>query len=188
VISLINGHSSPSEEGWLTLPEAAAKLGIAVITLRRRLKEGAYEAKQVPGPHGPQWMIRLINEKPEPTRVIVAAHQVDQAGEQADQGEADQADKPDEAQNGRFDKADQGTGDQAALLEALKLVRELQVENRSLAGQVGFLQAQLIQSQGQLEQAQQTIKALEAPKVEEVEQERREEPLPWWKAWLRALS
>jgi hypothetical protein len=173
VVSLINGQTSSSEEGWLTLPEAAAKLGIAVITLRRRLKEGAYEAKQVPGPHGPQWMIRLINVKPEPTRMIVAAHQIDQAGDQSEQGQTDQADKP-----------DQGAGDQAALLESLKLIRELQVENRSLAGQVGFLQAQLIQSQGQLEQAHQTIRALEAPKGEQ----QLEEGLSWWKRWWKALG
>src|SRR5215211_2074213 len=98
MISLINGQTGSPEEGWLTLPEAATKLGIAVITLRRRLKEGAYEAKQVPGPHGPQWMIRLINEGPAPTRVMVAAHQVDQP----EQGGFDQA-----------DRADRGESDQA---------------------------------------------------------------------------
>jgi len=182
VISLINGQTGSSEEGWLTLPEAATKLGIAVITLRRRLKEGAYEAKQVPGSHGPQWMIRLINEGPVPTKVMVAAHQVDQASDQPEQGQTNQAEQADEGESDQADKADQGAGDQGAIVEALKLIRELQVENRSLAGQVGFLQAQLIQSQGQLGQAQDTIKALEAPKAEEQEQ-----TLPWWRGWWHRL-
>jgi hypothetical protein len=179
---LINGQAGSSDESWLTLPEAATKLGIAVITLRRRLKEGAYEAKQVPGPHGPQWMVRLISEGPAPTRVMVAAHQVDQADDQPEQGKFEEADQSGEGETDQSDQADQGGGDQAALVEALKLIRDLQVENRTLAGQLGFLQAQLIQSQGQLEQARDTIKALEAPKAEQKEQ-----TWPWWRGWWHRL-
>jgi hypothetical protein len=179
VLSLINGREASSDGGWLTLPEAAARLGVAVITLRRRLKEGAFEAKQTPGPHGPQWMIRLESDQVAATKVIVAAHQVDQA-EQAVREESDQAEQ---GQNDQADKPEQGGGDQAALLEALRMMRSLQEENRTLAGQVGFLQAQLLQSQAQLGEAQQTIKMLEAPKVEVVEQGSEESAKPWWRFW-----
>jgi hypothetical protein len=44
------------------------------------------------------------------------------------------------------------------LVEALRLIGRLQEENRTLAGQMGYLQAQL-------EQARETIRALEAPRT-----------------------
>jgi hypothetical protein len=94
-----------------------------------------------------------------------------------DQAQEGSADQPDEGGDDQADKADQGDGDQGAFLEALRMMRQLQEENRALAGQVGFLQAQLLHTQGQLEQAQSTIKVLEAPKLEE-------EPVrPWWRFW-----
>jgi hypothetical protein len=40
----------------------------------------------------------------------------------------------------------------------------------------------------QLGQARETIKALEAPKAEEVAQGGREEPLSWWRTWLQTLE
>jgi hypothetical protein len=49
------------------------------------------------------------------------------------------------------------------LLELARLVGRLQEENRTLAGQLGFLQAQLLQAQDALGAARETILALEAP-------------------------
>jgi len=136
----------------------------------------------MPGPHGPQWMIRLESEQPAPTKVIVASHQIDQPSEQAEQSQGGGSDQAEQGQNDQADKADQGRGDQAALLETLRMMRLLQEENRILAGQVGFLQAQLLQSQAQLTEAQQTIRMLEAPKLE-VDEQGSGETKPWWKFW-----
>ena len=44
---------------WVTLAEAAGLLGCSVDTVRRRLRKGALEARQVPTQHGPAWMVRL---------------------------------------------------------------------------------------------------------------------------------
>ncbi len=52
-----------------------------------------------------------------------------------------------------------------ALVKALDMVRALQAENERLAGQLGFLQAQL-------QEAQNKIRLLTAPK------------LPWWRRLL----
>jgi excisionase family DNA binding protein len=54
----------------------------------------------------------------------------------------------------------QGPAESAAILEALRLVDRLQHDNRELAGQVGYLRAQL-------DAARQTIRALEAPNPQE---------------------
>ena len=53
----------------------------------------------------------------------------------------------------------------SALVKALDMVRALQIENERLAGQLGFLQAQL-------QEAQNRIRLLTAPK------------LPWWRRLL----
>ena len=45
--------------GWATLAEAASALGVSVITVRRALKRGELEAKQVTTPHGPTWLVWL---------------------------------------------------------------------------------------------------------------------------------
>jgi len=47
--------------------------------------------------------------------------------------------------------------------ELVRLLARLQEENRTLAGQLGFLQAQLAHTREALTQAQETIRALEAP-------------------------
>ncbi len=144
-----------------------------MITLRRRLKENHFEAKQVPSRSGPQWMIRLDHAQGSVTKHLVAPHQVeDYSQDQAEQAQtegSDQADNPHQAT-------------QQPLLEALSLIRELQEENRNLAGQLGFVQAQLLQSQHQLEQADQKMLMLEAPKAEP-QVGSADEPKPWWRFW-----
>jgi hypothetical protein len=52
-------QDDPTESGWLTLAEAGISLGCSVDTLRRRLKRGELEARQIPTRHGPAWQVRL---------------------------------------------------------------------------------------------------------------------------------
>ncbi len=44
---------------WYTLAEAAPILGVSVDTVRRRLKRGEFEARQVRTQHGPTWEVCL---------------------------------------------------------------------------------------------------------------------------------
>jgi len=179
VISLVSERPELQEGEWLTLPQAAQKLGVSVITLRRRLKENQFEAKQVPSRSGPQWMIRLDQAQGSVSRHLVAPHQVED-------GQEDQAEQAQHEATDQADKGDQTT--QQPLLEALRLIRELQEENRNLAGQLGFVQAQLLQSQQQLEQAQERVLMLEAPKVEVSEQVSHDETVGWWRRWWNRVN
>jgi hypothetical protein len=102
---------------WYTLAEAAPVLGVSVDTVRRRLKRGQIEGRQVHTQHGPTWEVSLGN--------ISTEHR------EAAQGSA----------NGAQGAAG---GDAApAVIQLVALVDRLQQENRVLAGQVGFLSAQL---------------------------------------------
>ena len=44
---------------WYTIAEAAPVLGVSVDTVRRRLKRGELEARQVHTQHGPTWEVCL---------------------------------------------------------------------------------------------------------------------------------
>jgi len=100
--------------GWYTLAEAAPVLGVSVDTVRRRLKRGELEGRQVHTQHGPTWEVCLGTSSTE---------RQDNA-EGAAQGDAE---------------GDAGHG----IVRLVDLVDRLQRENRDLAGQVGFLTAQL---------------------------------------------
>ena len=115
---------------WVTIAEAAPILGCSVDTVRRRLKRGELEARQVHTQHGPTWEVCLGNVRGDMPTV------------------------------GSTPRQAAGSADGAAILEALRLVGRLQEENRTLAGQVGYLQAQL-------DQAREQLRALEAPKTHE---------------------
>jgi hypothetical protein len=44
---------------WVTLAEAARRDGVSIDTVRRRMKRGELEARQVPTRHGLAWQVRL---------------------------------------------------------------------------------------------------------------------------------
>jgi hypothetical protein len=129
-----------SGELWLPLAEASPRLGVSVKTLRRRVKAGQIEGRQVSTPHGPAYLVRVGEQAPLGTRASslngVGTHRVDGAGSVDDQGTR------------RLDDV--------AGLELVRLVAHLQEENRNLAGQLGYIQAQY-------QQAQEVIRALQAP-------------------------
>jgi excisionase family DNA binding protein len=47
---------------WLTIPEAAQRLGLSIVTVRRRIKQGSLEAELQPGIRGPEYRVRLPSE------------------------------------------------------------------------------------------------------------------------------
>lgn len=121
---------------WVTIAEAAKRLGVSVDTVRRRVKDGSLTSQQVQRPQGYTWQIFLAD--------------------------AQQSDAP----------------TQQSLGELVSLVRDLQKENRDLAGQLGYLQAQL-------QAAQEEVRMLRAPEVPLVVEQAPENPARrvWWAFW-----
>jgi hypothetical protein len=152
------------EGEWLTLGEAAPRLGISVDALRRRLKRGQLTGRQIVTRYGPTWQVLLPNPGDPPTVTPTVAPALNDAPTLA----------PTVAD-----------GEGAGLADLVQLLRELREENRTLAGQLGYVQAQL-------EQSRERVRALEAPKVEQNEPERQDQPpepprRPWWWFW-RSLT
>jgi excisionase family DNA binding protein len=139
----------------ISVQDAAAHLGVSERTIRRRIKAGQLAATQVPTSQGYEWRIHLNSTN----EVDTPAVQVDSNAVQVD-GTPDQA------------KQEPTSTSESALVRALDLVEKLQHENLELAGRVGFYQAKL-------QDAQEQIRLLSAPK----EQERPKGP--WWKRLLR---
>ena len=145
-----------AENGWLSLAEAATALHCSVDTVRRRIKRGEITAKQVATQRGPAWRVLLGSL---PGNLPPVEHVAPQPAEHAADG--------------------------AGMVALVHLVGRLQEENRTLAGQVGFLQAQM-------QQAHETIRALQAGAEHEPSTTADPETSspapqadqPWWKRLL----
>jgi hypothetical protein len=140
---------------WVNLQEGSQRLDTSIQTLRRRIKAQQIKARQVASQHGPSWevWVPIVDQKEEATES-----------------------------------------------ELVRFLREVQEENRHLIREfqekLEDKQQEIVQKTEvatmwqaraemlgmQLQQAQQTIKMLEAPKVE-IEEGSREETTPWWKFW-----
>ncbi len=152
---------------WLTLQVASQRLGVSIQTLRRKVKKGNIPSRQVETIHGMTYEVCVAPDYPTLERVGWET-------------------RPKTEESGS--------------LELLALLHKLQDENRELHQEVvakseacamwqaraEMVSAQLTATQVQLGEAQQIIKALEAPKVELKLEESREvvvEAKPWWKIW-----
>ena len=165
---------------WLPLGEAARRLGVTPDAIRKRIPAGRARARK----RGGRWL------------VWVAAAELAASG---------RPDEPEWAVEVGADEPEPGTGQTGipggtgTLLAApqrssetelrlLGLVEKLQEENRNLAGQLGFREAQL-------QQAHERIRLLEAGPApaatpspggepEEPETGKPEPPArPWWRFW-----
>jgi excisionase family DNA binding protein len=142
---------------WYTIAEAAPVLGVSVDTVRRRLKRGELEARQVHTQHGPTWEVCL--------GIASTEHQ------DAVQGSA----------NGAQGYAEGVAG--PGMVQLVALVDRLQQENRVLAGQVGFLTAQLSVAEDRLALAAAPQLPPDAPTVPEPDEPPTEPPLTHLRAW-----
>jgi hypothetical protein len=172
---------------WLPLGEAARRLGVTPDAIRKRIPAGRARARK----RGGRWLVWV-------TAAELAASGRPDEPEWVAEAEADEP-EPGTGQTG----IPGGTGTLLAAapqssseteLRLLGLVEKLQEENRNLAGQLGFREAQL-------QQAHERIHLLEAGPVPasspppEREPEFREEPerpetgnaappaRPWWRFW-----
>jgi excisionase family DNA binding protein len=130
----------------LSVKEAALQLGIDEKTVRTRIKAGVIPALKVSRPQGYTWHIFPDG---------LPAHLDAQVDPAPDPG-GTQVDPP------------PTHVDPAPLVQ---LVEKLHAENTNLAGQLGFVQAQLLE-------ATERIKLLEGPKEPEPR-------VPWWRRLLR---
>jgi len=145
---------------WYTLAEAAPILGVSVDTVRRRLKRGLIEGRQVHTQHGPTWEVTLGTASTE--------------HEDAAEGAAQPA-------QGTQGVAEDEAG--AGLVQLVALVDRLQQENRTLAGQVGFLTAQLGAAEDRLAIAAAPIRLQEAQPGPESAPASIGPPGPFSRAW-----
>jgi hypothetical protein len=148
------------EGAWVSLEEAAHRLGLKVDTVRKKVRKGGLIARQSPRPQGYVWEVYLVG------------HQV-----------ADQV-------SSEVDPAVPGTDLVAltALMERLaEENRRLSEQNVQLAGQLGFTTAQLQAKDAQLQAAHEQIALLEAPKEAEGFVKTLDETpsAPWWRWWRR---
>lgn len=58
---MVNLSADPEQDGWLTLAEAADRLGVWIYTIRRQVKRGELKAEQVATRHGLAWRVSLSN-------------------------------------------------------------------------------------------------------------------------------
>ncbi len=155
-----------SQQEWLTLQGASQRLDVSIQTLRRKIKKGKLESRQIETIHGMTYEVCLASDYPTLERV---------GWETSPKAES------------------------SGSLEILALLHKMQDENAQLHQEVvtkseacamwqaraEMVSVQLSASQEQLGAAHQTIRMLEAPKVElRVEESRGVvETKPWWKIW-----
>lgn len=136
-------------QGW-TVKQAAKALGQSEKTIRRRIKKGEIRAEQVSGKYGVEYRIKDINiiSNPKSNRDIMTGSDTMvnvQGMTRGDTGvEVLELTRDD------------------AMVKALDMIRELQLEIGKLAAHIGFLQAQLRETQDKM-------RLLTAPKK------------PWWR-------
>lgn len=162
-----NGHAGT----WVSLQEAATRLGVTEGAVRRRIKKGRLEARMVPGPHGQQYQVSLVNGpgsvRAEPTlmETVEVVRNVRSSGD------------------GRV-AVDNSGHDGREMLRLIDLVEHQQQTIMELSGRVGYFQAQVEQMREQL--------ALTVPQGEHVapdptptvEASPMPTALPWWRrAW-----
>jgi hypothetical protein len=170
-------------EEWVSLTEAASQLGVSVQTLRRRIKDDQLQARKVVSPYGPAWEVCLskLNRVPNtPAQELdreVNTEAVDQGGSSTVDSELSGIDE------GESPTAEQAPSPTPGMVEALELIRQLQAEVVQKAETAALWQGRAEVLGMQLVQAQETIKALEAPKTDD-----EGEPLPWWRSWWQRLT
>ena len=134
---------------WLTLREAADRLGISEKTARRRVKTGGLRGRQVCTQHGPTWQVWVDESTPggpvDGQGTLDGDGTLDEQGTQAGQG-------PELLQRVRLlDR------------ELVRLVDRLHEENRALAEAAAVWQTRADLLAMQLEQTRAELRALQAP-------------------------
>jgi hypothetical protein len=170
----------------VSLPTAAAALGISVQAVRRRIKSGELHAERIKRPQGYAYRVAL------PAGVDVPK------GADVEPAEGDHLPAPNRAApnghtqqvSGRAKDAPTGDGLAVALLADLRTaharIADLERDRFELAGRLGYFQAQLAAKDEQikaLEAPKEPAPAPAAPRWPEEPTPADPPPRPWWRFW-----
>jgi hypothetical protein len=122
------------DQDWLTMRQAAARLRVTPITIRRRLRRGELDGRLTDTPSGQAWLVRLPDGDPPQPELRMAP---------VPPALSTHVDSDPPQERGQLDSM-------------VALVDKLQQQNLELAGRVGYYQAEV-------EHLRTTLKALEAP-------------------------
>jgi hypothetical protein len=159
---------------WLNLSDASHRLGLSIQTLRRRIKKQKIQSRLVENRFGSSYEVWV---------------------DQDYSSEVEGLDRTTPEESSGVDRNSHQEGE-STHLELIRLVDKLHQENRGLVeaatvwqARAGMLAEQLSFTQAQLGEAHQTIKMLEAPKVETKQDDQLQVGSePWWKRWWSALG
>ena len=174
----------------MPLSEAAERLNASESTIRRKIKRGDLRAKQEETIQGYRWLVEVADEQVATTgdKVVTSDAQVVTTPHSSSKEQATPSERDDRVVT---------SGEQVRTLDAqvpttelFQELRRLHDQNVQLAGQVGFLQAQLQQAQEQVKLLTDTQHAPAPPAQPESTPQPAEQPakrLPWWKRWFAEI-
>jgi excisionase family DNA binding protein len=144
--------AQPDAQAGLSLHDAAAALGVSVLTVRRKIKRGELPAERVPTPTGFVYRVMFSPSDRPSSRSLQCDHQPD--------------------------RPDYSDGDPERL-EMLRMIERQQQTIMELSGQLGYFQARIQQLQAALEapKVEQTTPEPSAAAESTVEPAGR----PWWR-------
>jgi excisionase family DNA binding protein len=189
-------------DGFISVTEAASRLGVSERTIRRRIKDGEIQAASIQTPQGHIWRIDPASLPDHPAlppgtsdrRPADATRHDDDATRHS----ADNAGHNEDAIRHAADMPP-GAADTHETLELVRLVDRLQRESADkaaelyaeiadLKGSAAHWQARALIAEEQARRAEEQVKLLMAPKDEPepepapVDEAR---PRPWWQVWRR---
>jgi excisionase family DNA binding protein len=179
-----------STTSWLTIAEAAAALGVSVDTVRRRLKRRELQAEQVETERGPVWRVAVESVPSVPSTPGSNGHSTPSTPGMPSSNGHSVPGTPGSSTAEHAMHAEQQQ--RPELLKVLELLERAQTEVVAKAEAAAMWQARAELLAVQLGQAQDRLRALEAPdaaqdeNLSEEDQNADQEPSaprrPWWAA------
>ena len=165
----------------VSIQEAAQHFSVAPATIRRWIKSGKLAAYQHDLPQGFEWRVQLPDHG-----VQLLDHNVE-VPDHTPPIQVEQVSAPTNLHVQLLDH-DQVTADDQVttdmtMLKALEMVDRLQQQNMQLAGQVGYLQAQLQDAHEQIRVLVDTQHAQEPPATDP-KPKATQQHTPWWRRLL----
>ena len=160
-------------DSGLSVKEAAAALGISERTARSRIKAGKLAAIQIERPQGYEWRV-YPDGLPPGNNLDLSGNNVESHVESPNENQVDPPGNNVEA---------------PGMVEMIHLVATLQSRNEQLAGQVGYLQRQVLEQQETIQRLlmapkEPTDVTPEKPPVEPEPRAAPEPRRPWWRRLL----
>ena len=152
-------------DSGLSVKEAAAALGISERTVRSRIKAGTLAAVPLERPQGYEWRVYPDGLPP--------GSNLDQSGNNVESPSESHLDPPGNHL------------EDASMVEMIHLVATLQSRNEQLAGQVGYLQRQVLEQQETIQRLL-TVDKPEPATVDEARPPAEPVRVSWWRRLLGA--